>query len=115
MAVTSFASGTQTATVTTEHSLTSVTESGVFVFLVDTVNMAAGDVLELRVNKIALASGTKRAHLFVAYYGAQAAHDLMKQSIPIPNDLTDANSIECTLKQTFGTGRAYPWKVLKVL
>lgn len=114
MAVTSFASGTQSATVGTEHSLTSVNESGVFILYVDTVNMQANDVLELRIKKIVLTSGTKRVLAYAAFYGDQIDDDTMKMSIPIPNDLTDTNSIEFTLNQTFGTSRNFPWKVLKI-
>lgn len=113
MAVTLQANGTQTATVTTEHSLASVTTAGAFVFEVDCSAMAAGDILELRMNVIVLTSGTKRLTYFQAFYGAQPAHDLIKVSVPVSNELGDTNSIECTLKQTFGTGRAYPWKILR--
>ena len=113
MAVTLHASGTQTATVTTEHSLGTAIVQGVYTFHVDTVNMVAGDILELRIYQIVLTGGTKRQAYFMAYYGAQPTHDLMKVSVPISNELTDANSLEWTLKQTFGTGRAFPWKVLR--
>ena len=113
MAVTLQASGTQTATVTTEHSLETVEATGAFTFHVDTVNMVAGDVLELRIYQIALTLGTKRLAYFVAYYGAQPTHDVMKVSVPIGNDLSDTGSLEFSLKQTFGTSRAFPFKVLK--
>ena len=113
MAVAAHASGTQTATVTTEHSLSTLTAANTVTFHVDTVNMVAGDVVELRIYQIILTAGTKRVAYFVAYYGAQPTHDLIKISVPISNELTDASSLEFTLKQTFGTGRNFPWKVLK--
>lgn len=113
MAVTLQASGTQTATVTTEHTLADVAVAGVFSLHVDTVNMVAGDITELRVYQIDLTGGTRRVAFFQAYYGAQPTDDVMKVSFPIGNDLTDAGSLRFTLKQTFGTGRAFPWKVLK--
>lgn len=113
MAVTLYGSGTQTATVTTEHSLQSVTAAGVYTLHVDCVNMLANDVLELRVYQIALTGGTKRVAFFSGQIvGAQPTDDVMKVSIPLGNDITDANSIQFTLKQTFGTSRNYPWKVL---
>lgn len=112
MAVTLNASGTQTATVTTEHTLADVNTAGVYTLHVDTVNMAAGDVLELRVYQIELTGGTRRVLFFHAFYGAQPTNDTAKVSLPIGNDLTDSGSLRFTLKQTFGTGRAYPWKVL---
>lgn len=113
MALTAFGSGTQTATVTTEHTLASVNQAGVYTLHVDTVNMAAGDVLELRVYQMVLTGGTARVAHFMQYSGAQPAHDQIKPSIPLSNELTDTDALKFTLKQTFGTGRAFPWKVLK--
>lgn len=113
MAVTAFASGTQTATVTTEHTLSDVNVAGVYTLHVDTVNMVAGDVLELRVYQIILTAGTRRVTYIGSYQGAQPTDDIIKVSIPIGNELTDAGSVRFTLKQTFGTSRNYPWKVLQ--
>jgi hypothetical protein len=113
MGVTAFASGTQLAVVGTEHFLANVNVAGVYTFHVDTVNMASGDVLELRVYQMALTGGTSRVVYFMPYYGAQPADDLIKISVPISNELTDAQALRVSLKQTFGTGRNFPWKVLK--
>lgn len=114
MATTVFTSGTQTATIGTEH-LYNVNAAGVYTFHVDTSAMAAGDVLELRAYQIVLASGTARVIAFAQYAGAQNADadGIIKMSVPIGNDLTDTQSLSFSLKQTFGTGRAYPYKVLK--
>jgi hypothetical protein len=112
MAVTSVASGTQSATVTTEHTLAALEAAGVYILFVDTVNMVAGDVLELRIKRMVLTSGTVRVGYFMAYYGAQPTDDLIKVSVPISHDLTDTDSIVFTLKQTFGTSRNFPWKVV---
>ena len=113
MAVTAHASGTQSATVTTEHFLTSPNVAGVFTLHVDTVNMVAGDVVELRVYQMVLTGGTQRVAYLRSYQGAQSADDLIKISIPISNELTDTNSLRFSLKQTLGTSRNFPWKVLK--
>jgi hypothetical protein len=113
MAVTAQASGTQTATVGTEHFLTSPNVVGTFTFHVDTINMAAGDIVELRVYQMVLTGGTQRVAYFTTYSDAQSADDLIKISVPISNELTDTNSLRFSLKQTAGTGRAFPWKVLK--
>lgn len=113
MAVTAQGSGTQTATVTTEHQLCDTAVAGVFTFHIDTINMAAGDVLELRVYQMVLTGGTSRVAYFGAYSGVQPTDDKIKISVPISNELTDATALRFSLKQTFGTGRAYPWKVLK--
>lgn len=106
------ASGTQTAVIGTEHSLATATVPGLFRLHVDLSNMAANDVLELRANQIVLTGGTKRLAFFQQYYGVQSpiveaiAEDLW-------NELADASSLEWTLKQTFGTGRDFAWKVLR--
>lgn len=113
MAVTAYASGTQTATVTTEHFLSSPNVAGTFTLHVDTVNMVAGDVLELRVYQMVLTGGTQRVAYLVLYAGAQPVDDRIKISVPISNELTDTNSLRFSLKQTFGTSRDFPWKVLK--
>lgn len=113
MAVTAFGSGTQTATIGTEHFVSDVNQSGVYSFHVDTNAMAAGDVLELRVYQMILTAGTARVMAEQTYYSVQGTDDLIKMSVPIGNDLTDSTSLRFSIKQTFGTGRAYPWKVLK--
>lgn len=113
MTVTAQSTGTQTATVTTEHTLLDVAVAGTFTLHVDKNAMAAGDVLELRIYQIVLTGGTRRVAYFARYADAQPADDLIAISVPISNELTDAGSVRFTLKQTFGTGRAFPWKVLK--
>lgn len=113
MAVTSFATGTQSATVTTEHFLSNVNSAGVYTFHVDAVNLAALDVVEFRVYQIILTGGTARVAYYQAYSGAQSTDDLIKISAPISNELTDANSLRFSLKQTLGTSRNFDWKVLK--
>ncbi len=112
MTVAAYASGTQTATVTTEHTLSAPNAVGVYTLHVDTTAMAAGDVLELRVYQMILYDGGARGAYFMAYYGVQPVDDAIKISVPIANELIVSNSLMFTLKQTFGTGRAYPWKVL---
>src|ERR1044072_4815367 len=111
MAVTAYASGTQSpATVGTEHFLSSPNVAGTFTLHVDTVNMAAGDVLELRVYQMVLTGGTQRVAYYQRYDGVQLADDLIKISVPISNELTDTNALRFSLKQTFGIGRNFPWK-----
>lgn len=112
MAVTAQGSGTQSATVTTEHTLLDVAVAGVFTLHVDKVNMVAGDALELRIYQIILTSGTRRVAFLASFTGAQSADDLIAISVPIANELTDAGSLRFTLKQTTGTSRNFPWKVL---
>lgn len=114
MAVTAHASGTLTATGgSTEDFLTSPNVAGTFTLHVDTVNMAAGDVVELRIYQMVLTGGTTRVAYFQRYDGVQATLDLIKISVPISNELTDTNALRFSLTQTAGTGRSFPWKVLK--
>lgn len=112
MAVTAYATGTQSATVTTEHFLSSPNVAGTFTLHVDTNAMVAGDVLELRVYQMVLTGGTSRVAYFASYFGAQLTDDKIKISVPISNELTDTNALRFSLKQTFGTSRSFPWKVL---
>lgn len=113
MAVTAQASGTQTATIGTEHTLADVAVAGTFTLHVDPVNLAAGDSVEIRIYQIVLTGGTRRVAYYARYDGAQVADDMIKISVPISNELTDAGALRFTLKQLAGTGRAFPWKVLK--
>lgn len=113
MAVTAQGTGTQAATVTTEHTLLDVAISGTFTLHVDKVNMVAGDVLELRIYQIVLTGGTRRVAYYVRFDGAQPTDDLIAISVPISNELTDSGSLRFELNQLRGTARAFPWKVLK--
>ncbi len=101
-------SGTQSATISTEHTLLSTTDAGVYVMEVDTNAMASGDTLELRIKKKVLSGGTVRGGYVVTYSGAQSADDIIKVSVPITTDV----GADFTLKQTAGTGRSFPWKIL---
>lgn len=112
MSVTAFANGTTTPTVGTENFLSNVNVAGVYTLHIDTVNMAAGDVLQVRVYQIVLTSGTARVLYVASFQGAQPTDDLIKVTPPIGNDLTDTNSLRFSITQTFGTARAFPWKVL---
>lgn len=113
MTITAFGSGTQAATVTTEHFLANVNEAGAYTFHVDLVNMAAADVVELRIYQMVLTGGTQRVAYLETFQGAQPVDGLIAISVPISNELTDTNSLRFSLKQTLGTGRNFPWKVLK--
>jgi hypothetical protein len=69
--------------------------------------------VELRAYQMVLTGGTRRVAYFQVYVDAQVADDLIKISVPISNELTDAGALRFTLKQTQGTGRVFPWKVLR--
>jgi hypothetical protein len=105
MAVSSVASGTQTATIGTEHILNSPAGPATYVLVVDVTNMALIDVLELRAYSKAKSGGTLLQYLLGSY--AQPQANLMVQSVPVPS----VDGAKFTLKQVAGTGRAYDWNI----
>lgn len=99
------ASGTQTATVPTEHTLATITTSDVLILVVDTSNMVNGDAVELRVKRKVLSSGSEALAWFARYKHVQG--DPVKVSIPIPSP----HEAVFTLNQTDGSSRNFPWSV----
>lgn len=113
MSIATYASGSQTATLTTEHELSAPSEAGEYALQLDLNNMAANDVLEVRAYLMVASGGTARPIWFHMFAGAQPSHALNAVSQWVANTLTEANAIRFTIKQTFGTGRAYPYKILR--
>lgn len=103
------ASGTQTATVNTEHTLTTDTTNATFYYEVDITNMVIGDILELRIYTMTLSGGTLRLAWKSTVGPVPPANDICP-SPPQPSD----QSLRVTLKQTAGTGRSFPWKLLRL-
>lgn len=102
-------SGTQTATIGTEHSLVTNTTNGTFVLEVDTAALVNGDLLELRLYTKTLVGDSADALAWKGtFQHAQIA--AKKISPPVASDI----SIRATLKQVAGTGRAFPWKLLRM-
>lgn len=106
MAVTEATSGSQTATISTEHTLATITTPGVYVLRVDVNALALGDRLVLRA-KVRARSGDTTRQLFSAVFEHSQA-DKIADSIPVPV----VHELVWTLQQTAGTGRAFPWSVL---
>lgn len=111
--VVAYASGTQTAIVGTEFFLSSPNVTGTFTFHVDTINMQAGDTLELRVYQMILSGGTSRVAYYTSISNAPSPNNVIEISVPVSNDLVDTNALRFSLKQTVGVARGFPWKVLK--
>lgn len=105
---TALASGTQTATLTTEHDLATDTANHNYVLVVDAAALVAGETLELRLYTKVLSGGTERLAYTAIYQHVQG--EPAKYSPPVPADI----SLRATLKQTGGTGRAFPWKLLSL-
>ena len=98
----------QTAVIGTEHTLDTITTAGTYVLLVDTNAMVLIDELELRVKTKVRSVGTTRQAYIATYKHNQGSP--VKISIPV----TSINEILFTLKQISGTGRAFPWEIVRL-
>lgn len=102
-------SGTQSATLDTEHTLTTETTADIFVLVVNLTNMVASDITVLRIKTKVLSGGAAVLAFTKTFSGAQT--EVVVYSEPVPS----AHSIAFSLEQTDGTGRSYEWSVLKVI
>ena len=105
---TSAASGTQAATISTEHTLSTQAVAGTYVLVTDLSNLAANDVVELRLytkNQ----SGKSSVLAYVASF-ANVQDAPQALSVPVPTD----TEVKATLKQVAGTGRNFDWNLLKL-
>jgi hypothetical protein len=100
-------SGTQTATIGTEHILDSPTTNATYVFHADMVNLVLGDLVELRVYD--MVDGTNYRQVWKGTYQHVQINN-GKASPPI----AVTTQAKFTLKQTAGTGRAFPWSVRRI-
>lgn len=107
MGLVAVASGTQAATISTEHSLTQQTGVGIYVLKVDTSAMQSGDTLVIRLKDKVLSGSSSKITQEVMLDGVQSVPDW--RSDAIPNDV----EIIATIMQTAGVGRSYPWKLLR--
>jgi hypothetical protein len=106
VAVTVESSGSQTATLSTWHDVATVTTTpGVRVFAVDLTNLAMGETLDLRI-KVNVRAADAQGILYLASYSHTQGEPVV-QSVPVvvPDDAT------FSIRQTGGTGRAFPWAV----
>ena len=98
-------SGSQTATISTEHTLATVTAAKTLQLVVDVANMVNGDELELRIYSKARSTDTERRLYFATFSNIQSLELLASLAVVSPH------YAKFTLKQTAGTGRAFPWAV----
>lgn len=101
-------SGTQSATLDTEHTLDNDTTGKTYVLAVDLGAMLSGDITVLRIKTKVLSGGTLRLAYSATYAHVQA--EPIVYSVPVPANI----EIECSLEQTDGTGRSYPWSLLSL-
>lgn len=108
MAVSVKTSGSQTATVPTEHTLATITDPGTYTLEVDLSEMVDGttpDIVQIKIYGKARTSDTERLREVWEFIGGQGKP--LWGSIPIMSP----HHFKATLNQLQGTSRAFPWAV----
>lgn len=108
MALSTVASGSQTAVLGTDHTLTTQTTAASLVLLVNTVNLVNGEIVEVWVRTKVLTGDAVATVYYASYSHAQAS------PIKISPPVSTMFSIEAHLKQTGGTGRVFSWSLLQL-
>lgn len=101
-------SGSQTATVPTEHTLATVTDAGTYQLVVDTANMVNGDELDLKIYGKARTGDTERL-----LYRSSFAH-VQTENLKASLAVVSPHHMKVTLNQIAGTSRAFPWAVYEL-
>lgn len=104
------AEGTQTAVISTEHTLATVTADGVYVLNVDCAEMTDGttpDILRIRLYSRARSISTERLVEVYELIGAQG-----KPLFTVVPRVEMTGNFRATIEQTQGTGRNYPWSIV---
>ncbi len=105
MAASVYDSNSQTATLTNEHPLVTVTAAGTYQLVVDAANLVNGEYLTLRIYGKARSTDSERLLHEMTYAHVQTCP--LITSIPI----VSPHHSKFTLEQNGGTGRAFPWAV----
>lgn len=98
-------SGTQTATVGTEHTLATPTTLNTRILSVDLTNLALGDVVELRLYAKVASGGSQVLYSLQTFAHTQIEDCYISVPVPMPY------GGQLTLKQTAGTGRSFAWNI----
>jgi hypothetical protein len=104
-------SGSQTATIGTEHDLATVTSANVLELDVDVDALVGGatpDIVEFRAYGKARTGDTERLIKVYTLVGDQSENLFKAPPVVSPHHA------RFTLKQTQGTGRAFPWAIYQV-
>lgn len=103
-------SGSQTATISTEHTLATVTDAGVYIANIDLAAMQDGatpDITRIRIYSKARSADSERLVEVYEIIGAQG-----KPLFSIVPRVEAVANYRVTLEQIQGTGRAYPWSIV---
>ena len=107
MGIVSATKGSQSCSIGTEHPLATQIGLGIYILVVDTANMTTGDVVVIRIKSKYGTGGISRTAYTFTYGDIQAEPN--KYSVPIPID----TEIACTIQQTSGVGKEFPWNLLR--
>ena len=102
---TTVSSGTQTATLNTDHTLYTTAALKTCVLSVDLGNLASGDTVEIRISGPVLSGGTGRIITTNVYSGTQSDPGFQSPALILQTGST------FIIRQTTGGGRAFPWRV----
>lgn len=100
--------GSQTATLTTEHTLLDTPDIGCYALQVDANALVNGETLELVIYAKAASGGTYRVAFRRVY------QNVLDQPLCQSFHVYGAYGAKFTLKQTGGTGRAFPWVIVQL-
>jgi hypothetical protein len=109
MANSSESNGSQTCTIGTEHTLAAPSTEGNRQLKLDLINLASQDILEVRVYEKVDGTNLRVASVY-AFQGAQPTDGMIANSIISSTH----DGCEFRIRQTHGTGRVIPWRVLKL-
>lgn len=87
--------------------LTTETTPGVYQLTVDTNNLVSGDILVIRSRLVIVSGGTSRLFEEEVLAGVTAAKMWTTEPVSV------AWEVQYELEQTAGTGRIFPWAVLR--
>lgn len=113
MSVSIAASGSQTATLNTDHTLTTTaapSTGGIYQLRVDTAAMVNGETLVLRLQTRARAADTTRNVYTTVFTHTQGDPIKDSPAIAVPTGC----DVVAILRQEGGTGRAYPWALYRL-
>jgi hypothetical protein len=109
------ASGTQTCSIGSEHTLRDETgnEGEIFDAAIDLGNLTTSDALEIRLYEKLLVGGTLRRTYYAKVTDTQDDEANLKSPVWYVPAKTVMKAWKLTIKQTAGTGRNIDWTIYK--